>query len=325
MNLFTVKQLKGQARSILSETTPPYRNLVLLHSLVYAAAQLVLFLLGMLTESMMAGTGGLSGMGTRAILSTAESVLSFAADILLPFWQLGILYTTLLVLSRQQVNFSMLTRGVRRFGPLLRYMIVYGLMATAVSLAVMNVMSFVVLLFPVPKEMMQVMEKLEPDMLMDPVALLESLPVEELTQWLLPAYILMFAVLLVVMVYLGQRLRFGYYLILDDQTDRALEAVFMSFRMTKGAVWQCLKLDLSFWWYTLLGMLPTAFVFSRWLLPAVGIELPMAPGMLQLLGLCISYGLELLLVWWAGAHIEVTKACAYQWLLPRVLQRPNSQ
>lgn len=321
MNLFTVKQLKGQARSILSETTPPYRNLVLQHSLVYAAAQLALFLLGMLTESMMAGTGGLSGMGTRAILSTAESVLSFAADILLPFWQLGILYTTLLVLGRQQVKFSMLTQGVRRFGPLLRFMIVYGLIATAVSLAVMNVMSFVVLILPVPEEMMLVMEKLEPDMLMDPVALLKSLPVEELTQWLLPAYV----ALMVVMVYLGQRLRFGYYLIMDDQTDRALEAVSMSLRMTKGAVWQCLKLDLSFWWYTLLGMLPTAFIFSRWLFPAMGIELPIAPEMLQLVGLCISYGLELLLVWWAGAHIEVTKVCAYQWLLPRVLQNPNPQ
>lgn len=323
MNLFTVKQLKGQARSILLETTPPYRNLVLLHSLVYAAAQLALFLLGMLTESMMAGTGGLSGMGTRAILGTVESVLSFAADILLPFWQLGILYTTLLVLGRQQVNFSMLTRGVRRFGPLLRFMIVYGLIATGVSLAVMNVMSFVVLVLPVPEEMMLVMEKLEPDMLMDPVALMESLPMEELMQWLLPAYILMFAALLIVMVYLGQRLRFGYYLILDDQTNRALEAVSMSFRMTKGAVWQCLKLDLSFLWYTLLGLLPTAFVFSKWLFPAVGIELPIAPEMLQLVGLCISYALELLLVWWAGAHIEVTKACAYQWLLPRVLQNPN--
>ena len=58
----------------------PYapRQLVLIHTAVSLGASLVVALVNLLFASMIENTGGLSGLGTRSMLETAQAVLELA-------------------------------------------------------------------------------------------------------------------------------------------------------------------------------------------------------------------------------------------------------
>ena len=89
------KALIRQARQAVAASSCNSKKLTAIHAGVAAAAGLIVALLSYLLDSGMGGTGGLSGIGTRALLETVQSVLSLAVNILNPFWGLGFVAVTL--------------------------------------------------------------------------------------------------------------------------------------------------------------------------------------------------------------------------------------
>jgi len=67
-----------------------------IHAGITAGVALMVTLLQLLLSQGIGNTGGLSGLGMRSLLQTAETVLSGANTVLMPFWNVGFLFAALL-------------------------------------------------------------------------------------------------------------------------------------------------------------------------------------------------------------------------------------
>ena len=121
MNILHSRRLKERAASILSQTQPDYRKLVALHAAVSFGVMLAVSLIQLLLTMSMGNESGLSGMNSSAIFSTVKVTLGLFTSLLLPFWEVGILHTSIRVVRCEDAEFTHLTRGLRRWGVVLRY------------------------------------------------------------------------------------------------------------------------------------------------------------------------------------------------------------
>ena len=72
------------------------RNLAMFHTGITLAAALVIMLLQYVLAEGIGKTSGLSGLGTRSILQTIQTVLEWANMLLVAFWGLGFVYAAML-------------------------------------------------------------------------------------------------------------------------------------------------------------------------------------------------------------------------------------
>ena len=92
--MLKVSELHNQANARLENAGNPKR-LALIHTAIALGASFLLTLINYLLSLGIADTGGLDGVGTRTLLSTAQAMLELAVMLALPFWQLGIFYAAL--------------------------------------------------------------------------------------------------------------------------------------------------------------------------------------------------------------------------------------
>lgn len=314
MNVLEPRKIKQQAREILERTQPEYRKTVALHSAVSLGALVIVMVLDLLLGSAMAQTGGLSGIGARSILGTAQGVLSTAVNILLPFWELGILYTSLRVARRQDWEFSMLTRGFRRVGPVVRYWLAQIVIYSVVAMVLSNIVAILSMFLPVPAELQSAMAQIDMQTVTDPEQLMAQFPVEQMLSYAMPILILFTVVYCGVLIHLGYRFRLSQYLLLDEQKLGALAALGISNRLTAKNKWNLAKLDLSFWWYYALLIVAACIAYGPELLALAGVTLPMSAGVAALLFYVLYAAASLAITWWAGAYVQTAYACAYEQL-----------
>ena len=311
MNNFTPRALKDQARTILSQTAPDYRKTVLFHEGITMAALLVVQLLSMLLNSFAGDTGGLDGIGTRSLLGTVISVLSTGTSILMPFWAMGIVFTSIRVSRREPVENGMLAEGFRRFGLVLRYYLLLVVVYIAIIMAGSYIVTILASFLPTPESMQISIDSLTPEQLNDPYALLASFPLEDLLALLIPILLITLVVIGALSVYVGLRLYALQYLVMDHDCPGVVAAAGVSNRITKGNLWKLLKLNLSFWWYYLLQFAASGIVYGGYLFT----DLPVSQDVADLLFYLLYIGVTLAISWWAGAYVHVTHACAYNQLL----------
>ncbi len=308
MTVLQPKFLKQRASAILSCTQNQYRRIVTIHTTISLGATFVLFLIDLLLGNISAETSGLDHIGLWAVIETVRSLLNMGLSLALPFWQMGILYTSILMTRNQAPAFSQLARGFHRFGPILRYYLLMLAIATGVSIASSYVAMPFALFLGTPPELEQFLTSLDEAVLENPEQILAMLPMEQMLSYLLSLVIPMMLVFIVVMVHLSYRFRTSTYLLVDDPKVGALASLASSNRMTKGHKWSLWKLDLSFWWYYLLqGLVSTIS-----LLPLIIFPLNTIAG--NLICQAVSALGSLALVWWQGAYVELTYACAYDQL-----------
>ena len=107
------KELIRQARQAVAESSCNPKKLAAIHTGIAAAAGLAVALLSYLLGTGIGGTGGLSGIGPRAILETAQSALNLAISILTPFWALGFVAASLRMARREDTGPRTLLTGFR--------------------------------------------------------------------------------------------------------------------------------------------------------------------------------------------------------------------
>ena len=323
MNELNLSALKQRSHALLRDHAPEYRKTVLLHSALAFGVLTVLLILDLVLSSAIGNTGGLADMGTRGVLETVRSVLSTAANLLLPFWEIGLLFTAIRVARQQDHSFSMLTQGFHRFGPVLRYLLLQIVILMVVATLCTNVLMFASILLPVPASLEQAMASIQFDAMTDPATIMQQLPVDELLSYMLPILILFTILYAGVLIHLHYRFRFGQYLLMDETRCGAIQALRSSNDLTRGSKWQLFKLDLSFWWYYLLGFVCSLIAQLPVLLELLDVSLPVSSTLFQLLTYLIYTGCSLAVTWWAGAYVQTTYACAYQQLLsppPTILE-----
>ncbi len=305
-------QLQLQAQSCLQNASCDPKKLVLTHTGITVGVSLAISLIGLLIQQGVAQTGGLSGIESRNMLQTLESMLNTTYSIAMMFWPVGLVYTFMLVARSQHAEQRDLARGFFRWGPVLRltllkYLLFIGLAIPCAYISSMLTISFSDKLIEV---MGPVAEALSDDPNADVMALVAEIPLGELLPALAPVLIVFAILYLTIAIFLGYRLRFASYAIVDESRVGALAAMRQSMAMTKGHVKDLFLLDLRFWRYYVLSFLITGLCFAD-MLPGVGDALPLSRSVTGILCYCIYAGLLLWLDCTFRPRMETTYATAY--------------
>ena len=324
MDRIQVSQMKKQASGILQNRSPEFRKTVLLHSAVTVAFLLLTSVVSFFLNRAMEGNQGLSGMGTTAILRTAQFVLTLMGNILLPFWEIGLLYTAIRAVRGKSTDFSLLTQGFSRFSVVIRYFVLYMLILLVVGFVCGNLLMSLTMFLPTPPSISSALESIDPTaytdyqvMLEDIMQALSQVPRTQLLLYFVPIGIFYLAGYLTVILLLSYRFKMSRYLLMDDKPVRAREALRISNRITRGEKTNLFLLDLSFWWYYLLQIGVAAIIYIPDLLVAAGVTLPVSQNIANLLAYVVYCAFSLVVTWFAGAYYQTTMACAYEALKPQ--------
>ncbi|MBQ4641496.1 MAG: hypothetical protein IJB47_02645 [Oscillospiraceae bacterium] len=312
MGKWNGKSLPARAEAALKEAPLDPKKLMLLHTGVALGVSLAIAVLNLFLDRQIDTTGGLSGLGLRSILATAQSVLETLGNLALPFWETGIFAAAFLWATRQPAENSVLLLGFRRFGPVLRMRILQGFILILASVVVIQFSSTIYMMTPwANTAMLQLTTILGTDT--DPIVAIDSLSPEMMQQLLAavrPLLIIGGVLLAVVAIPLLYRMRFAPYLQMQQERMGARASIAESFRMTRRNWIALLKLDLQFWWFYVLQILTIALCYGDVILSLCGIAQPWS----DMVGFFLFYVLgiagQLALFTWARPKVITSYAIA---------------
>lgn len=267
------RQLKRDAAAAV-EREPKTKELVLIYAGVLIAASLLVTALNFCLDEAMSSLGGLSNIGARSLLSTVQTLLPLAQSLALMCMEVGFLNGILRTVRGQFVSRNSLRLGFDRFWPLLRLMLLEGLLYFAVSFGCSYLAVLLFLMTPFSTDAMAISEYAMNSpggaMAMD-----EAVQMEFLASMapMLPFLLVLLAAFLVPLSY---QLRMAPYVLIDKPALGARGAMRQSRMMMRGNCRKVFVLDLSFWWYHLLCFAATALAYGDLLLPLLGVSLPLS-------------------------------------------------
>lgn len=326
MNIFDRKGLKEAAASRLSRACYDPRLLALIHTGAASAAALLVAAVCYILEQKIGATGGLSGIGLRSVLSTAQSFLQLFLTLLTPFWEIGIVFAAISLARGRAARPDCLTAGFRRFGPVFRLKLLMLFLGSLLAMPCMYVSAMIFSMTPLSADFQaMLLPLLEEAAATGQLSGLDSAAMDTMLQAMQPVIPIFIVIFLGVLLPLLYRVRLAEYVIMDDAPCGALPALIASWRMTRGKAMALLRLDLSFWWFYGLQALTLVLAYGDQLLPLLGISLPISQGGAYFL----FYGLyaiaELTLYWRFGSYLHTTYALAYDTLryqMPAPVQLP---
>lgn len=314
MDIRDRRGLKTAAGETLTGGSSDPKKLILIYTGATLALSLVLSVLDFILEEQIGGTGGLSGMGLRAILSTMQSMLQLAQMVLIPFWQIGWLFVALRLCRGERAEPGDLLEGFRRFFPVLRLYLLQGVLYVGIAMACSYFASIIFMMTPWSEPLVNVMMQLMESG--DPTAM-EAAIEEAAVEVIVPMVTIFAVIFLAAAAPFFYRFRMAKYLLMDGES-RAMKVMRESWRMMKGNAIALLKLDISFWWFYVLDLLVTVVAYLDVILPAVGVTLPWSSTATYFGALVLYSGFQLLLYWQCKTQVDVTYAKAYE-----ALSRPE--
>lgn len=311
----TNQELRALASQRLGNA-PLEKRIVLLWSGVAAALSLLTGLLSYLLGSGIAGTGGLSGIGLRSVLTTAQQILSTATTVALPFWALGYQRAMLHMARGIPANEKTLLSGFLRFGPGMRLMLLEGLLLGIVSVFAFYVIMLLLFMTPLAEPIYGVLEPVMDSLMADPYSAMDEALMESMMDAMMPMALVSLGLCLILILPLSYRLRLTQLRLMDDPRCGALEAIHTSFFLTRGNCLRLFRLDLGFWWFYLVEGAIAAISYGDNLLPLLGISLPISAD--TAFWLFYVAALAVQVVFYTAFHnrISATYALFYDSLLP---------
>ena len=306
-------QLRQRANQSLEHAHKPGR-VILLHTGIVMLVSLILTALNYLLDQQISTTGGLSGMGTRSILTTIQNLFLLAQMILVPFWESGYTYYALRVAKGESKGFADLPEGFRRFAPLLRLKFLMLLMMGILIFVCSYATSFIFMLTPWATPMMEKIELISYTA-MSEEAILEATALM-IQDAILPILLIFGLCLLVGSFLLFFRFRFAEMWLLDHPNGRAREALRNSKKCMQYRWKAMFRIDLRFWWFYLLELLVTFLGYGDLILDSVGIEMTTGAFGTYLIFTFLYIWAQMALYWWRRNQVSVTYAHAYLDLCP---------
>lgn len=252
MDKFERQELKNHAKRVMEKGHYSPGKLMLVHTAVGSGLALLLALVSFLLDQKIAGTSGLGGVGSRAVLQTIQSMLNVAQMVVLVFWSVGLISSFIQINRGQGAAPRDLLAGFRHFGPVLRGKLLHALILAGALVLGGYLGSFVYTLTPMSNGMMEAMEPYYVDGVVDYALLLEDPAFLSAALWSLPVIL---GCMLVFALPLFYRLRLMDYILMDRPEKGAFYAMRGSKYLMRGKRWDLFKLDLSFWWFYLLELL----------------------------------------------------------------------
>ena len=309
--------LKETARQRLETAAFDPRKLMLVYAGVSAGLMLLVTGLNFLLTEQISGTGGLGGLGTRAMLETVMEVLRLAVNLLLPFWNMGYLYCTLKIVRGQTFDLKDLLAGFRNFGPVLRLTFLYSL-----QFLMLGILWFYpsVLLYSVTPLSAPLMELMEPFVQSGTEVVLDDAIMLAAAEAMIPLFVLYGVIFLIAAAPRFYNYRMAFYALMDDPKAGARMALGRSTMMMRGKRLDLFKLDASFWWFYVLDGLTLVLCFGDLVLGMLGITLPISADVSHFLFYVLSLGTQLGLYVWARNGVECTYAAGYDAILEELAQ-----
>lgn len=286
MAIFDLRSLRQRASELDRANRAHSRKLVLVYCGVLALLSLGGNALMLLVDAQMEGTGGLGGLGMRSVLQTIEEALYYGTAFFGPFWAAGFAYSMLHMVRGRAPELKDLTQGFRRFGRILGATLYQVLLSISMVLATATITAL--LTAPLVK---------------DPVhaTLAETLVVDGV--WLV--------IFLTIFIRILYSFRMSVYLMMDRQIG-GVASLFLSRRLMRGHKRRLFRLDLSYWWYYLLGMIFSVVGYLDAIFMVLGIELPVDPTVLFFGTMIVYFVLNTALSLWKKCEVDAACMLFYE-------------
>lgn len=322
MNIRERRAIHEAAASALHRA-PAASQIILIYAGICCALSLGSTLISVMLSDRISGTGGLGSIGLRSLLSTGQSVLPLLMLIVTTCLNLGY-HTAMLSFTRgYDASHRTLFGGFCHFGPLLRCLLLQGLVYFAVGMAAIYLSSFIFMSTPFAAGFMEIMEPYLASMtVMDSSLVLDEAALMAAADAMMPMIWIMLALCLVLMVPIYYRFRMVTFCLADDPRRGALAAMVKSRQIMRRNCFALFRLDLSFWWYYLGLVLTNLVCYGDVLLPMIGITLPWNDTVSFYLFYVLSLVMQLALQWFGMNRLYTVYAVAYD-ALQEQLPQPN--
>ena len=285
--------------------------MVLIWAGVSALVSLIVSFITFLLDGQIEGTGGLSGIGLRSILTTAQTLFSLANMVLMPFWSLGFTACVLRFAKGEDAHPRLLLEGFHRLGPAFRMMLLRSLLYIGIALLAGNLASILFTMSPQSLPLYALMEANEEALLAGTLTEEASM---EMLRVMLPMLIGGALLCLAVLIPVTYRLRLAEFRLMDEPRCRARVSLLESNRLMRRNGWALFRLDLSFWWYFLAELLAASLCYGDILLAALGVSLPFGSDLAFFLFYILGLGAQVALLYCKGNYVQTTYALFYRTL-----------
>ena len=307
MSIPSAKYLKKKASNRLQSGNDP-KKVVLVYAGIVALSSLVVTVVQDLLDSQISQTGGIQNIGTRSMLTTADTVLTIAQLLLVMCLTLGYTGSMLRIARGQYASPSSLK--AERIWVLLRTRLLQMLIMTAAAFALCFLVVNVCLLTPLSNRVIAVMGTVSAEELLS-----NGLALMALYSAMLPIILIYLVALVPLLWYFSCTYRMVDYLLIDRPQLGAFGVLRESRRMMQGNMKMMLRVDLSFWWYYLLQALVSVLVYLNMVLAPFAIGLP--PEVLYWGTVVLYLAADFALRYFFSNKVAVTYALFYDSLCPK--------
>ena len=309
MSIPSAKYLKKKASNRLQSGNDP-KKVVLVYAGIVALSSLVVTVVQDLLDSQISQTGGIQNIGTRSMLTTADTVLTIAQLLLVMCLTLGYTGSMLRIARGQYASPNSLKAGGERIWVLLRTRLLQMLIMTAAAFALCFLVVNVCLLTPLSNRVIAVMGTVSAEELLS-----NGLALIALYSAMLPIILIYLVALVPLLWYFSCTYRMVDYLLIDRPQLGAFGVLRESRRMMQGNMKMMLRVDLSFWWYYLLQALVSMLVYLNMVLAPFAIGLP--PEVLYWGTVVLYLAADFALRYFFSNKVAVTYALFYDSLCPK--------
>lgn len=288
-----------------------YAGFATLFSLVVT---IILFLIDQKIDS----TGGLGGMHTRSVLTTARTLVMIAQLVILSCWSLGYTLATLNIARGEPTDQDTLMGGFHRFGPLIRCSILEKTFYLGIGFISVQIGSMLFMLTPLSNGLFALLDTMGPGTSVISSGLsLDPAMANRILAAAIPMYIVCAVVFLVLFLPAFYNFRMIYYRVADVPHLGALAALRDSRIMMRGNRMALFRLDLHLWWFYLAEAVILLLANGALLLSLFDVPLPFSPGVTMLLFNAIYLAAQFVLYYFCLNRVQVTYATAYEALIPK--------
>lgn len=315
MNLESPRAVLGRAQQAWKSNASDNQRIVLFYTLPALILPLIVMAINLLLDWQLDSTGGLSGIDRRNTLETIQAVLSTAVRLVLPFWQLGLVYCAMAISREQKPSKNQLFEGFHRWSAALRLMLLRTFRYTFGCLGGIFLGSAIYTMTPLSNTFFAASQTLANDPSYANATAEELMAaVINLTGFgnILLYYILCILGLALFFIPLFYRYRMSNYILLDSEHPQALLSIHESTRMMRGNAVRLFKLDLHLWWYYLLAALTSVIAYGDLLLPLLGVTLPFSEQWAFVIFALLSTAVQLAVYYLFAGQVETVYACAYE-------------
>lgn len=286
MDNLNPKTLRQKAQMALRRGREP-KKLIYTFAGIQLVMAVLIYAANFWLDGQIAGTGGLSNLGTRAIFSTVKQALPLLSFCVTMCLDLGFLAGLMRICRGQYADHTDLKTGFRKFWSLVRLSLIQSALYFAIGFLAIQLGSLLFLFTPWADPLMEILTPLA----MSETTVMDEALVMELAGHMGPLFIFIGVVYLIALIPFLFRMRMAFFCLLDDPRGRAMAAIRESSRMMRRRFGQMLKLDFSLWPYYAAIALSLLVLYGDLFLALLGIDLGLD---FQVLGLIAWLGSSLI-------------------------------